>query len=103
MSVMAELSIFPMDKGASVSPYVARAVDVIRESGLPYVFGPMATSIEGETFEAVMDVVGACYKALSPDCGRIHVALRLDCRKGPMGRLTGKMQSVLAKTKTGEP
>ncbi|KUG28644.1 extracellular mutant [hydrocarbon metagenome] len=103
MSVMAELSIFPMDKGDSVSPYVARAVDAIRASGLPHVFGPMATSIEGETFEAVMAVVAACYKALEPDCGRIHVALRLDCRKGPMGRLTGKMQSVLAKTKTGQP
>jgi uncharacterized protein (TIGR00106 family) len=100
MSVMAELSIFPMDKGESLSPYVARALDVIRDSGLPYAFGPMATSIEGETFEAVMAVVAACYKALEPDCDRIHVALRLDCRKGPMGRLTGKMESVLAKTAT---
>lgn len=101
MSVMAELSIFPMDKGESLSPYVARALDVIRESGLPHVFGPMATSIEGESFEAVMAVVTACYTALSPDCGRIHVALRLDCRKGPMGRLDAKRQSVLAKTKAG--
>jgi len=101
MSVIAELSIFPMDKGDSLSPYVARAVDVIKASGLPYVFGPMSTSIEGPDFASVMAVVTACHTALEADCGRIHVALRLDSRTGPMGRLAGKMQSVLAKTKTG--
>ncbi len=100
MSVMAELSIFPMDKGESVSPYVARAVDVIKDSGLPYVFGPMATCIEGKTFEEVMAVVAACYHALLPDCGRIHVALRLDCRKGGSGRLAGKVRSVMEKVRT---
>ncbi len=36
MSVIVELSIFPMDKGSSLSPYVSRAVRIVKESGLPY-------------------------------------------------------------------
>ena len=36
MSVIVEFSIFPLDKGESLSPYVARALNKIQESGLPY-------------------------------------------------------------------
>ena len=37
-----QLTIFPLNKGeGSLAPYVARALRVIRESGLPYVLGPM--------------------------------------------------------------
>lgn len=47
MSVVIDFSIFPVDKGASVSPYVARVVQVIRDSCLPYQVTPMGTCIEG--------------------------------------------------------
>ena len=53
---------FPLDKGESVSPYVARLVRVIRESGLPHKLGPMGTSIEGE-WHQVMAVVTHCFEA----------------------------------------
>lgn len=96
MSVIVELSIFPMDKGESLSPYVARAVEVIEQSGLAYVFGPMSTSIEGE-WDEVMAVVDACYKALEPDCHRILVHFRADCRKGRKQGLKAKVESVQAK------
>jgi uncharacterized protein YqgV (UPF0045/DUF77 family) len=32
--VVLELSIFPLDKGGSVSPYVAKALEIIDSSGL---------------------------------------------------------------------
>ena len=44
MSLIVELSVFPMDKGASVSAFVARAVSVIRESGLPHLYRGRAAS-----------------------------------------------------------
>ena len=34
MSVIVEFSIFPIDKGESLSPYVARALKIIQDSGL---------------------------------------------------------------------
>ena len=93
MSVIVDFSIFPMDKGESLSPYVARAVKIIKESGLPYKFGPMSTSIEGD-WEAVMAVVNKCYQAFEKDCSRINLNLRADCRKGSSGRMQSKVKSV---------
>ena len=46
MSVLIHFSLFPTDKGTSVSPYVANSIRIIRESGLPYKLGPMSTAIE---------------------------------------------------------
>lgn len=96
MSVIAELSIFPMDKGVSMSPYVARVVTVIKSSGLAYEFGPMGTTIEGE-WDDVMQTVSACYKELELDCDRIYLTLKVDARKGRTGGLKGKTDSVKAK------
>jgi uncharacterized protein YqgV (UPF0045/DUF77 family) len=36
MSVIVEFSIFPMDKGESLSKEVARVLQIIKDSGLPY-------------------------------------------------------------------
>ena len=96
MSVIAELSIFPMDKGESMSPYVARVVAVIKKSGLAYDFGPMGTTIEGE-WDEVMTTVSACYKELEKDCDRIYLTLKVDARKGRTNGIKGKTASVAAK------
>lgn len=96
MSVIIDFSIFPMDKGESLSPYVARAVRIVKNSGLPYKFGPMSTSVEGE-WDEVMALVNQCYREMEKDCNRINLNLRADCRKGAAGRLDGKIKSVEAK------
>ena len=92
--VLAEFSIWPMDKGDSVGAYVARAVDIVDRSGLPYRLGPMGTCIEGEWAE-VMAVIQRCYEALAADCARITCTLKIDYRKGHKGRLETKVQSVV--------
>jgi len=93
MSVIIDFSIFPLDKGDSLSPYVARAIKIIKNSGLPYKFGPMGTSIEGE-WEACLAVVNQCFAELKKDCGRINLNLRADYRRKGGGRLEGKIRSV---------
>jgi uncharacterized protein (TIGR00106 family) len=96
MSVIINFSIFPLDKGESLSSYVARAIKIINQSGLPYELTAMGTSIEGEWSE-VMDVVEKCFQALEKDCNRVYLALKADYRKGPAGRLKGKVESVKQK------
>jgi uncharacterized protein (TIGR00106 family) len=96
MSVIAELSIFPLDKGVSLSPYVARAVRIIENSGLAHEFGPMGTCIEGEWTE-VMRVVSECFQDLARDCDRISMSLKVDYRQGQPGRLKSKISSVQEK------
>ena len=93
MSVIVEFSIFPMDKGESVSAYVARAVNKIRESALPHKLGPMGTCMEGE-WNDVMGVVEHCFEELQKDCDRIYITIKADYRKGPSGRLEGKVSSL---------
>jgi uncharacterized protein (TIGR00106 family) len=96
MSTIAHLSIFPVDKGAHLSAYVARALRIIQESGLPYQLGPMGTSIEGEWPE-IMEVVGRCFDALRSDCDRIIVNLKADYKKGDENRMAAKVASVKGK------
>jgi len=93
MSVIVELSIFPMDKGVSVSPYVARALKIIQGSGLPYEANPMGTCIEGQWPE-VVKVVDQCFKDLQNDCDRIYLTIKADYRKDRSNGLSGKMASV---------
>jgi len=97
MSVIIDLSIFPMDKdGVSLSPYVARIINVIKASCLPYQLGPMGTSVEGE-WDEVMQLVNDCYRELEPDCDRIYLNVKADCRRGRVNGMLGKVASVESK------
>lgn len=91
--LLAELSIWPMDKGVSVGPFVARALDVIDRSGLAYKVGPLGTCIEGD-YDAVMAVVRACHEALWADSDRVMCSLKMDWRRAASGRIDGKVDSV---------
>ncbi len=96
MSVIVELSIFPLDKGASLSAYVSRALRIIKESGLPYKLNPMGTCIEGE-WNDVMNVVTKCLEELKKDSTRISINLKADYQEGKTGRMESKVQSVKKK------
>jgi len=91
--VLLEFSMSPFGKGESLSPYVARSLDIIDKSGLPYQLTPMGTIIEGEWAE-VMAVVSACFEAMSADCPRISTQIKIDYRAGPGGRIEAKVAAV---------
>ena len=91
--VLMEFAMAPAGQGESVSAYVARILDVIDRSGLPYQLTPMGTIVEGE-WDACMAVVTACFRELERDCNRIVVNLKVDWRAGPAGRLHSKTAKV---------
>ena len=91
--VLLEFSMFPLDKGESLSPYVARSLDIIDASGLDYRLGPMGTTLEGPIDEALA-VVRRCFDAMAADCDRIECSIKIDYRKDRQGRLTSKIASV---------
>lgn len=91
--LLAEFSIWPMDKGVSVSAYVARAVEIVDRSGLAYQLGPLGTCIEGE-YDAVMAVIRACHEALAADSDRVMCTIKMDWRRGHSGRIAQKVRSV---------
>lgn len=96
MSVILELAIFPLDKGESVSPHVANAISIIKESGVAYEFGPMGTCLEG-SWEEVSKVAGQCLAAMQKNSERVYMSMKADWRKGRRNGLTSKVESVKSK------
>ncbi len=94
MSVLLEFSMFPTDKGGSVSDYVSRVIDMIRNSGVDYKLTAMGTIIETETVDEALDIVKKSYSILEPHSQRVYSSLKMDIRKGKPGRLEGKVSSV---------
>src|SRR3954452_22499675 len=91
--VLLDFSMTPVGKGESVSPFVARCLEVVAQSGLDYRLHAMGTTLEGD-WDAVFAVVRACYEALRPDCDRITCSIKVDYRHGPESRLESKVRRV---------
>lgn len=98
--MLMELSMTPLDKGESVSKYVARSLEIIDKSGLPYRLNAMGTVVEG-TIDEVLQVLKECHERMSQDCARISTSIKMDYRKGKSGRLDLKVKSV--EEKVGRP
>jgi uncharacterized protein (TIGR00106 family) len=90
-----QVTMFPTSKGtASASDDVARVIDIIDKSGLPYKLTAMATVIEGE-WDRVMEVLNKARLMLRRrGHQRIYISITIDDRKGARNRLTGKVKSV---------
>jgi uncharacterized protein (TIGR00106 family) len=91
--VLADFSIFPLDKGESLSPYVARILTILDSSGLEFKMHSMGTNIEGE-YDEVMSVIRDCFMELEKDCNRISLSIKIDYRKKPGGRIKSKIEKV---------
>jgi len=99
VSVIVELSIFPLGAPGGLSGPVSRALEVIRASGLPHQLTPMGTCIEGD-YDQVMAVVGQCFHALEPDFERLYMTVKADWRRGREGGLDQKTRSVRDRLET---
>ena len=92
INTLAAVAISP---GASPekSTYVAQAVDVIRESGLPNETNAMFTNIEGD-IDDVLKVIRDATMKLAGQGYRTDVVIRLDIRPGFEGQIHAKQELV---------
>jgi uncharacterized protein (TIGR00106 family) len=91
--VLLEFSVSPLEMGESVSFYVARCLEIVKESGLPYQLHAMGTLVEGE-LSLVLEVMKRCIEATAADCNRVTCSAKIDFRRGHSGRLQSKVASV---------
>ena len=77
----------------TISPAVARCLEIVDESGLDYQLHAMGTLVEGE-LEAVLDVLKQCMEVVAADCNRVTCTAKFDLRRGHSGRLQAKVASV---------
>lgn len=94
MSVLMNFAMFPTDKGASVSSYVSKIVHRVRSLGYSSTLTAMGTIVETPSLREALEVIEQAYKVLEPDSERVYVTVNLDIRKGPLGRIEKKIQSV---------
>lgn len=90
--MLATLSIWPSGK-ESPSRDVAKALQLIEESGLSYGIHAMGTNIEGE-WDEVMSLIKKCRDALLETNNRIGLIVVIDEKKGPTDQMTYKVRSV---------
>ncbi len=101
MSVVMEFSIFPTDKGESLSADVSEVIRLIDESGLKYQLTPMGTVVETDDLASALALVGRSSELLeSMGAKRVYGSIKFDVRKGKENRMEGKVAAVKARLQT---
>jgi uncharacterized protein (TIGR00106 family) len=94
-TVLVAFSVTPLGgESDSVGEAVAEAVRVVRESGLPSETTSMFTTVEGESWDEVMDVVKRAVEAVQARAPRVSLVLKADIRPGLSGQLRAKVDRV---------
>jgi uncharacterized protein (TIGR00106 family) len=91
--MLVSFALFPTDKGESVSKYVAKTIDIVDKSGLPYKTSAMSTAVEG-SWDRVFKVLKKCRNAMVKESNRVYMVITIDDRKGAKNRLTGKVNRI---------
>lgn len=96
MSVLMELSIFPLDGGESKSADVAKVIKLIQNSGYTYKLTPMSTIVETETMSEALKLLDYAYVQLE-ECERVYACVKFDIRPSRTDGMAQKIASVQAK------
>src|SRR5262252_10852430 len=91
--MLVAFSVTPLGVGEAVAEYVADAVRVVRESGLPNRTDAMFTTVEGD-WDEVMAVVKEAVDAVAARAPRVSLVLKADLRPGTAGALTTKVETI---------
>ena len=75
--ILAQLSVFPVGEGTSLSRFVKKGINVIKDSGYTYEIGGMSTAIEVPDLDALFGLVKKVHQAHLEAGGRrlslIHI------------------------------
>jgi uncharacterized protein (TIGR00106 family) len=91
--MLAQFSIFPVGAKESLAREVAKVIDIIDRSGLPYTVTAMSTVVEGN-WDEVMALIKKCHQTMRRSHNRIYTSIVIDDRKGAVRRLTGKVDDI---------
>jgi uncharacterized protein (TIGR00106 family) len=93
--ILAQLSVYPIGEGTSLSRYVKKGVKVIKGSGYTYEIGGMSTAIEVPDLDALFDLVKKVHQAHLDEGGqRIIIDLKVDDRRDKNATIGSKRNSV---------
>ncbi|MBN2723547.1 MAG: MTH1187 family thiamine-binding protein [Deltaproteobacteria bacterium] len=91
--ILCDFSMYPLDAEGGLSAFVAKSIEIIEESGIPYKLSPMSTTIEG-SFDDCMACIKKCFDTMSESSKRIAFQIKVDYRHGRINGMNQKIQSV---------
>ena len=93
--ILAQLSVYPIGEGTSLSRFVKEGVKVIKESGYTYEIGGMSTAIEVPDLDALFSLIKKVHQAhLEAGGQRILIDLKVDDRRDKDATIGSKRNSV---------
>jgi len=94
-TIIAQLSITPIGEGTSVSRYVKIALNAIREEGVHFIVGPMATTLEVESLDELFRIVKKAHDAMiNAGAKRIVIDLKVDDRLNKSTSMESKLKAI---------
>lgn len=91
--MIVEFSVLPIGKGESLGELVAKIIDIVDVSGLPYKLTSMGTIVEGE-WDDLMELIKECHFKMRQNSRRVMTFITIDDREGAKKRLEGKIEDV---------
>jgi len=89
----------PPKEGTGVSEYVAKALELVKSSGLKYELSPTATIIEGD-LERLFEIAKKVHEiSFEYGAGRVVTVIMIDDRRDKEITMEYKKRSVLDKMK----
>jgi uncharacterized protein (TIGR00106 family) len=93
--ILAQLSVYPIGEGTSLSRFVKKGIKVIKESGYHYEIGGMSTAIEVPDLDALFLLVKKVHQAQIDEGGqRIIIDLKVDDRRDKDASIRSKRNAV---------
>jgi len=70
--IVADFSMVPMGSGTGAAKYIIAVYDLLKESGVKFIPGPMSTSVETKSFEELFDLIEKANQLLKEMGNTLH-------------------------------
>lgn len=93
--MIAQLSVYPIGEGTSLSRFVKKGVSIIEESGYTYEVGGMSTAIEVPDLDALFELIKQIHAAqVAEGAKRLVIDLKVDDRRDKKATIETKKTAV---------
>ena len=93
--IVAELSVVPFGEGTSISNFVRKAVDALRDMGVKSVPGAMGTIVETDSLDDLFASAKAAHEAVfKAGAKRVVTTIRLDDRRDKEITIQSKLDAI---------
>ncbi len=93
--MIAQMSVYPIGEGQSLSRFVKKGVAVIEKSGYTYEVGGMATTVEVPDLDALFELVKQVHAAhVAEGARRVVIDLKVDDRLDKTATIASKKSGV---------